>query len=187
MRRLIFLGVLAVVLSVSMAGAARAQVGSFAISGLVGAGGALDESGSGFGNLNWQLGFSNSIEDKTYFGIRLGGLDWGSAAEVDEFTGPSLLYLTLSGEYRETSGSFSGSFIDSGVFLGLGFYRIDGTLADGESASESGPGVGVGLSGDIPLNKKRTLALRIEFSGHYALLDAAQLFALAQIGMSYRF
>jgi hypothetical protein len=168
---------------------AQGQRYTFAASGLLGFGGSVDESDAGYGNLNWQLGFSNNIEERTHFGVRLGGIEWGSGDRVGEVVAPSLLYLTLAGEYRETSGSFSGGFIESGVFIGLGFYRLEGTESDPEARSvdENGIGLALGLTGDLPLNSSRSLALRIELSAHYADLDAAQFFALGQVGLSYRF
>ena len=165
----------------------QAQQYPQSFSGLLGVGGALDETDAGYGNPNWQLGFSNEIAEKTRFAARLGGLHWSSDDLVGDLAGPTLLYVTVAGEYAETTGSFSGSFVSPGIYLGLGFYHLDGENAEGESVSDSGPGLVIGLTGDINLNQKRSLTLRIEFAAHYAALDAAQIFGVAQIGVAYHF
>lgn len=170
-----------------MPAAASAQSFTYTIAGLVGIGGSLDETDAGFGNPTWQVTFTSDIAEKTYFAARLGGMHWSSGDQVAEAFGPSLYYVTLAGEYRETRASFSGGFVEPGVYIGLGFYSLDGTDEDGESLSETAPGLAMGLTGDIPLNSKRSLALRLELAAHYAALEAAQLFGMAHIGLSYRF
>lgn len=174
-------------LLLASATAARSQAYTYTIAGLVGVGGSLDETDAGFGNPAWQLTFTSDIADKTYFAARVGGVHWGSGDQVAEAIGPSLYYVTLAGEYRETRASFSNGFVEPGVYLGLGFYSLDGTDEVGEGLSESAPGLVVGLTGDIRLNSKRNLALRIELAGHYAALDAAQLFGMVHIGLAYHF
>lgn len=167
--------------------AAVAQSYTYTIAGLVGFGGSLDETDAGFGNPAWQLTFTSDIADKTYFAARLGGLHWGSDDQVAEMLGPSLYYVVLAGEYRETRASFSGGFVEPGVYIGLGFYSLDGQDEQGESLSESAPGLAVGLTGDIPLNDRRNLVLRMELAAHYAALETAQLFGMIHLGLSYRF
>jgi len=167
--------------------AAVSQTYTYKIAGLVGVGGSLDETDAGFGNPTWQLTFTSDIAEKTYFAARVGGIHWSSGDQVAEAFGPSLYYVTVAGEYRETRASFSGGFVEPGVYLGLGFYSLDGTDEDGESLSESAPGLAVGLTGDIPLNGKRNLNLRLELAAHYAALEAAQLFGMVHIGLAYSF
>jgi len=178
---------LTVGLLVLPATATVAQSYSYTIGGLVGVGGSLDENDAGFGQPAWQVTFTSDIAEKTYFAARLGGMYWGSEDKVEEVTGPSLLYVTLAGEYRETRASFSGGFVEPSVFVGLGFYNLDGTNDEGKGVSESAPGLVVGLNGDIPLSSKRYLALRLELSAHYAALDSSQLFTMVHLGLSYRF
>lgn len=163
------------------------QAYTFTFAGLLGVGGSFDETDAGYGNFSGQLSFTNTVADKTLVGIRVGGLNWDSNDELGPLTGPSLLYASVAGEYKETSGSFSGSFIESGVYIGLGYYLLDGDRTDGGTESDEGFGISVGVTGDLPVNERRTLALRIELSGHYADLDAAQLFGTAMIGLAYRY
>lgn len=167
--------------------AVLAQSYTYTVGGLLGIGGSLDETDAGFSNPTWQLLFTSDIAEKTYFAARVGGIHWGSDDQVAEVTGPSLYYVTLAGEYRETRASFSGGFVEPGVYIGLGFYSLDGSDEEGESLSETAPGLAVGVTGDIPLNAKRNLVMRMELAGHYAALGAAQLFGTVHLGLSYRF
>ena len=175
------------------ASAALARSYTYAVSGLIGVGGSFDESEAGFGNPAWQLTFTNDIAEKTYFGIRVGGVHWGSEDRVEKAVGPSMFYASLAGEYRETRASFSGGFVEPGVFVGLGYYWMGGDhwLDDAgtqiESFSDNGPGLSIGLTGDVALNQNRNWTMRIELSGHYADLDAANLFGMVHFGLSYRF
>ena len=187
MKRQIRILLVAFVLPLAIAAAAEAQAYTYSISGLAGVGGSLDETDAGFGNPSWQLTFTSDIAEKTFFAARLGGIHWGSEDLVGETVGPNLLYVTLAGEYRETRASFSGGFVEPGIYIGLGFYNLDGSDAEGESSSESAPGLAIGLTGDIALNSKRNLALRMEFAAHWAALDSAQLFGMIHLGLSYRF
>lgn len=187
MRRALEILILAASILLVPAAAAIAQPYTYSISGLVGVGGSFDETDAGFGNPTWLITFTSDIADKTYFAARLGGVHWGSEDLVADTVGPSLLFVTLAGEYRETRASFSGGFVEPGIYIGLGFYSLDGTDEEGESVSESAPGLAVGLTGDIALNSQRNWNLRMEFSGHYAALDSAQLFGMIHLGLSYRF
>ena len=167
--------------------AAAAGPYTYSISGLAGVGGSLDESDAGFGNPAWQLTFANEIAEDTYFTIRAGGIYWGSEDRVAEVVGPSLYYALFAGEYREISQSFSGGFVEPGVFIGLGYYWLDGSDDLDRGVSDDGLGLAIGLTGDIALNQRRTWSLRIEFAAHYADLDASQIFGMAHLGISYRF
>lgn len=187
MRRIIHVLLLTAGLLLVPATAVLAQAYTYTIGGLVGIGGSLDESDAGFGHPSWQVLFTSDIAEKTYFAARLGGLHWGSDDQIENVTGPSLYYITLAGEYRETRASFSGGFVEPGVYIGLGFYSLDGTDDEGESVSETAPGLAIGVTGDFPLNSKRNLAMRLEFAAHYAALNAAQLFGTIHLGLSYRF
>lgn len=187
MRSTILCAALLPAMLLGFAGAARGQAYTFTATGLLGLGGSIDESDSGFGNFNWQLGFASSLAENTRFGVRLGGLEWGSSDRLGPLGGPSLLYLTLAGEYRESSGSFSGGFMEPGVFLGLGFYRLEGMVSEELEETDESLGLVVGVTGDMHLNSKRTLGLRLELAGHYTNLDSAQLFAVVGVGLAYRF
>lgn len=187
LRKLITVAILVLAGPVLAPSESEGQAYTFTFGGLLGLGGSFDESDAGYGNFSGQLSFTNTVADNTLVGIRVGGISWGSNDELGPLTGPSLLYATVAGEYKETSGSFSGSFIESGVYIGLGYYKLDGDRTDGGVESDDGFGLTVGVTGDLPVNKRRNLALRIELAGHYADLDAAQLFGTAMIGLAYRY
>lgn len=187
MRRQIHIVFMAACLLLLPATVAVSQSYTYTVGGLVGVGGSLDESDAGFGNPTWQVLFTSDIAEKTYFAARVGGIHWASEDQVAEVVGPSLYYVTLAGEYRETRASFSGGFVEPGVYIGLGFYSLQGQDEDGESLSETAPGLAVGITGDFPLNPKHNFVVRLELAAHYAALEAAQLFGMVHIGVAYRF
>lgn len=158
---------------------------TFTGSFLGGLGGSFDENDAGFGNPSFQLGFSNVIEKRTHVGFRLGYVGFDSDSYVGELKGASLAYLNVSGEYRSAKSSFSGSFVDSGIYIGLGGYQLSGDTDDGGSESGSSIGLVLGLTGDIEVSP--SFAVRLELSGHILSSDVARYFGLAQVGLAYRF
>ncbi len=166
--------------------ATRAQeLYTFTGSLLLGVGGSFDESDAGFGNPSFQLGFSNVIEKRTHVGFRLGYLGFGSNDFLGELKGASIGYLNVAGEYRSAKGSFSGSILESGVYIGLGGYQVSGDTVDGESESGTSIGLVLGLTGDIEITP--SFLVRMELSGHILSSDVARYFGLAQVGVAYRF
>jgi hypothetical protein len=154
---------------------------SMVITVLGGIGGSQDaEPGSGFGNNAVQLGFTLVTEPQTGIDFRIGRLDLSNEDEFGVLHDAELDYLQVGGEYL-----FNEGYYQSGVYLGLGGYRLDGTLADGTDESETALGGALILLGDFTLT--RIIALRVELSGHYVLLDDARLFAMAQAGLALRF
>lgn len=116
---------------------------------------------------------------QTYFSVRAGQLE----VEVDRlpFSAPvssELTYVTAAGEYTTPA-----DFYVSGLFFGLGYYSVDtGGLLAGD---DTGPGVTVGTYGDFRINDRWSVLL--EFSGHYADLDVAQIFVMGHVGLGFRF
>jgi hypothetical protein len=113
-------------------------------------------------------------EPRTLVVLRLGRV------EIDEPLGflaePRLDYATISGEYRLFDGWY-----DSGIFLGLGAYRLG---SEGEE-EETAVGLTVGVTGDFELT--RWLSAVAELSGHWADLEENQLFGLGHAGLAVRF
>jgi hypothetical protein len=167
-----------------MAGRAQ-ELYTFTGSLLLGVGGSFDESDAGFGNPSFQLGFSNVIEKRTHVGFRLGYLGFGSNDSLGELKGASIGYLNVAGEYRAAKSSFSGSLLESGIYIGLGGYQISGDTVDGESESGTSIGLVLGLTGDIEITP--SFLVRVELSGHILSSDVARYFGLAQVGVAYRF
>jgi hypothetical protein len=131
------------------------------------------EPDAGFDNLTWQAVFTMDIEKDVRWGAHLGQLgldpDDGIHAETD------LTYLTFYGEYLR-----SGPFYESGLYLGLGFYDLDGRRVD-----ESSLGFNAGVTAGFELSER--LLLLLDLSMHYADLNHTQVFGMVHVGLGYRF
>ena len=153
---------------------------AFRVSGLIGLGGALDDDvSSSFSNTSFQLGFSYESEKDTLVGFRYGQLDFDDGLNDEGFGSARLSYLTVSGEYRLNEG-----YYQSGLFLGIGAYNLETSGLLGTD-DDTGIGATFGVTGEFPVSKR--LAVLIEFSAHWADLDAANLFGLGHAGLVYRF
>ena len=175
------------------AGSSAAQLPSRYTAGvMIGFGGALGSgpSGSTIGDvyllddsfdLGFQLLFNMDIREGALFGVRLGQMDVEIANTVLEQLGApvasDLTYLTLSGEYRLSAGSYM-----SGLFLGAGYYSVDGQSI---FEDDSGLGLTLGTTGEFRINDHWSFML--EFSGHYADLDVAQFFIMGHAGIAIHF
>lgn len=132
--------------------------------------------------LGFQLLFNMEIRRGALFGVRVGQLDveLSSPLLLSIFGGPvesELTYATAVGEYR-----LSGGFYQSGLFLGLGYYAVDG---QGIFEDDTALGLTAGTTGDFEINDRWSILL--EFSGHYADLETAQFFIMGQAGVALRF
>lgn len=145
---------------------------TYSVGLMAGLGGTFEDTPDfGFDNFGWQAFFTMKIETSTRWGVRAGelGLDAG-ALEAD------LRYVTLSGEYL-----FADRWFESGLYIGLGAYDVDAPLLGDDSSL----GLVVGVTADFALAGRFSLLL--ELSGHYADLDAAQIFVMGHGGVAYRF
>ncbi|HVS66568.1 MAG TPA: hypothetical protein VMT85_24050 [Thermoanaerobaculia bacterium] len=159
-------------------GASEAR--NFRVFATGGLGGPLDAEAPdpGVGNSSFQLGFSWVTQPQARVGIRLGSVDLGDA--VEQLVDPSLDWVTIGGEYL-----YSETYFESGLYLGLGYYRLDGAL-DGVSQDDSAVGVVLGATGDFPINQR--FSIIGELSVHWADLDqAGQLFGFAHVGVAFSF
>jgi hypothetical protein len=145
-------------------------------------GGSLDaDVGDSLENTGYQLNLMMVTESHTHVGLRAGklGLDdkglFGSLADAE------LTYATLGGEYR-----FRQAFNESGFYLGLGGYRLQGVDGFGEDRDKTSLGLAVGVTGEFPV--RRWLGLLFELSGHYVVdFDEVQFFAIGQGGVAIHF
>lgn len=174
------LGALALALMVGVLGAASAQAQAttpFSVGFQIGFGGSLDESETDLDNFGWQGVFLYEMERNTFFGTRLGQmrLGTGDAGPLDD---ADLTYLTVAGEYR-----FPGTLGESGIYLGLGAYDLDISIPEFEE--DLALGLVLGVTGDFKINHRFSVLL--ELSGHYADLDAAQVFLMVHGGVAYHF
>lgn len=162
-------------------GASDAQSYNFTASLLGGIGGSFDaDPDPGFTNTTLQLGFSWVSEVRTHVGFRLGRVDFG-AEPLGTVVDSELTYLLALGEYR-----FSESYYESGVFLGLGFYSLDGTpLVAAASGDDTSLGLAVGFTGDFEVSPKFSIV--VELAGHFTDLDGAAMFGTALTGLAFHF
>lgn len=163
-------------------GAAGAQeLYTFTVGVLGGIGGSFDaEPGDSLTNTGLQLNLGLVTEARTHLVLRLGQL----ALDEDEFFGSlqdaDLTYATIGGEYR-----ISETFYDSGVYIGLGGYRLEGISRFGDDEGETSLGVSLGFTGEMPIT--RWLGFQAEISGHYVDFDEAQVFGMAHAGLAFHF
>jgi hypothetical protein len=180
-RRLLPLALLTLLLT--WPGAASAQVlSNYSVSLLGGIGGAFDvEPDPGLTNTSVQLGFSLALDRSSLFTARLGQLDLGDPEGFGGLAGADLTYITLGGEYR-----LQRPLYDSGLYLGLGGYRLEGTrFATGESDEDTALGIVFGVTADFPIT--RHFSILSELSGHYADLEEAQFFGILHVGVAFHF
>ncbi|MFQ5525518.1 MAG: hypothetical protein ACE5GX_04590 [Thermoanaerobaculia bacterium] len=146
---------------------------------MAGVGGPLDEDEAGLSNSSFQLGFSVEPEDQLLVGVRVGQLDLGSAL-VGNLIDSSIDFATVVGEYR-----FTESFYESGLYIGLGLYQLDGTLFFGQGFSEEAVGLTLGISGEFLLTE--SLGFVLEISGHLTNLDTIDTLMMGHAGVSFHF
>ena len=163
-------------------GAASAQeLYNYTVGALGGIGGSLDaEPGDDLGNTGFQLNLTMITDPRTHVGFRIGKL----GLDNDEFFGSlrdaELTYATIAGEYR-----FRQSYYESGFYLGLGGYRLEGIAADDEDTRDTSFGVAIGVTGEFKIN--RWCGVLIELSGHWADFEEAQVFGMAHGGLAVHF
>lgn len=179
-RLLVSLAALAALLA--LPGLARAQeLYTYSADVLGGVGGSPDpDEGDGFSNTGFQLNLGLVTEPRTHLKLRLGRLQLDSDDSFGSLTGAELTYATLGGEYR-----FPERFYDSGIYIALGGYRLEGDDAGGRAREDTSLGAAIGFTGEFQVN--RFMGVLIELSGHYADLDEAQVFGMAHAGLSFHF
>ena len=133
-------------------------------------------------DLGYQLLFNMETRKDILFGVRFGQMDveLASPTLLSIFGAPldtELTYATLAGEYRLSAGSYQ-----SGLFLGVGYYSIDG---QGTFDDDSGLGLTGGTTGEFRINDHWSVML--ELSGHYGDLDYAQFFIMGHVGLAFHF
>ncbi len=174
-RLAIVLAALAALLAVP----ASAQVRIFSVGVSGGVAGSFDEDEGGFSNSAFQARFAVETTERRNIAVRLGRMDFADGS-LSQAVDPTIDYLTISGEYLFTEGSY-----ESGFFLGLGYYDLAGTSLAAGSADESSIGLQFGAVGEFDVAERWFIFVDAAF--HYASLDAAQLFGDLQIGLGFRF
>jgi hypothetical protein len=177
--RLLRLALLAALLL--LPGAARAQeLYTFTAGLLGGIGGSLDaDPGDDLGNTGFQLNLTMVTEPRTHVGFRLGQLSLDGEEQFGSLSEAELSYVTVAGEYR-----FPQGYYESGLYIGLGGYRLEGSRGSQEE-QDTAIGLNLGVTGEFRVTQ--WLGVLIELSGHYADLDEAQFFAMGHGGIAIHF
>ncbi len=144
-------------------------------------GGSIDaDPGDDLSNTGVQVNLGLVTESRTHLVLRAGRL----ALDKDEFfgslTGAEMTYATIGGEYRVPE-----TFFDSGLYVALGGYRLEGTGFSGRDERDTSWGIAVGATGELPI--RRWLGIQVEISGHYVDFDEAQFFAMGHGGVVFHF
>ena len=175
-RLLLILGLL---LLPAAAGAQELYSYSVGVFGVLG--GSVDaDPGDSLTNTGFQVNFEVVTQPHTHLVLRTGrlGLDedelFGSLQEAE------LNYATLGGEYRT-----KGEYYDSGIYVALGGYRLEGIDSSGDDSRESSWGLSIGATGEFPI--KRWFGIQAELSGHYIDFDEEQFFAMGAAGVVFHF
>ena len=142
----------------------------------VGLGGSVDEDVD-YSNFSWQVLFAYDLEVHRTFSIRAGQLEIESDKAILPLRDATLSYITLGGDFH-----FPESFYRGGLFLGLGYYDLDSDLVGG---GDSAVGLTLGTTADFKIRPRWSLL--VEFSAHFADLDAAQFFVMTHAGIAWRF
>ena len=162
------------------AAGAQQEVYNYTVGIFGGVGGSFDaDPGGDLNNTGFQVNLGYVTEPGTHLVLRVGqlGLDksdfFGSLSDAD------MKYVTLGGEYR-----YHESVYDSGIYVALGGYRLEGDSGSRRSTQDSW-GVSVGVTGELPI--RRWLGIQAEVSGHYVNFREAQFFGMAHGGLVFHF
>jgi hypothetical protein len=147
-----------------------------------GIGGSFDASpGDDLSNSSYQLNLSMVTDPRTHVVLRIGKLNLDKKGAFGTLTGADLSYVTIAGEYR-----FQENYYESGIYIGLGGYRLSGDRSsDGQADSQTSVGVVVGVTGEITVN--RWLGVVVELSGHYVDVNEANLYGMGHAGLAFHF
>lgn len=179
------LALLATLATLALPAAAAAQdLYNWSVGVMGGVGGSVDvKPGSrNFSNGSWQVEGLVLTEPRTFLGLRFGHLALGGKDRLfGSRVGADLSYVTLSGQYM-----YEESYYDSGVYVGLGAYRLGGNDAvTGASSSKTVAGGVLGVTGDFKASKR--LSVVAEISGHYILIRNAHIYAMGHAGLAFHF
>ena len=163
------------------AAAGAQELYSYTVGVFGGLGGSFDaDPGDSLTNTGFQVNLGVVTEPRTHLVLRTGRLK----LDEDEFFGSlrdaELNYATIGGEYRSR-----GEFYDSGIYVALGGYRLEGTTAAGDDSRDTSWGLSVGVTGELPI--KRWIGVQAEISGHYIDFDEEQFFAMGHAGIVFHF
>jgi hypothetical protein len=125
-----------------------------------------------------QLTLGMNGEAGTSLVARIGSMDF-DGEQINSLVDPEMRWATLGGEYR-----FRGRWFESGLFLALGGYQLEGDFA-GVSEDETAWGLSFGSTAEWRLSQH--FSVDAELSGHWADFDQAQIFLVGLVGVSVHF
>ncbi len=146
---------------------------------LFGFGGSFDEDQSGLGNSGYQLGLSLGVARRTKVGVRFGEIGYDGGDAIGVIAQPTFSYVTIGGEY-----TFSERYYESGVYMALGAYRLEGLLG-GQPYDQATVGVAVGVTGEFEITRR--FGFVVEAAGHFADFGPARYFITFHGGLAYHF
>lgn len=164
-----------------LAAAEQQESYTFTVGLLGGFGGALDANPDpGLQQTNWLLAAGMVTAPRTLVVVRAGRLSIDGDRAYERFSQADLAYVNVAGEYR-----FAQPTYDYGMYLGLGYYRLNGDLLAGGTKQETDLGIVLGMTGDFDLT--RHLSIIAEISGHYVFLKENHIFGMADVGLAVHF
>lgn len=170
---------LLLLLVVSTATAAAGEDSLWRIGLSAGLGGTEDsEPSPGYDASALQLSVAMIGQAGSQLVLRIGRIDFDDEP-LGGLEAPELRWATLGGEYR-----LRGRWFDSGLFLALGGYQLEGIDALG-TRDETTWGLSFGSTAEWRLS--RHVSIDAELSGHWADFDEAQFFAVGLVGLSVHF
>lgn len=166
---------------VPSAGQAQDYTWTFSLMG--GIGGGL--SGGGGSEAAYQAGFGLQFEPHANVWVKAGALDFDTGTGVGELQQGSITYVNFGGEYQ-----FSESYYESGIYLGLGAYDLEGRRVAAPGVllpveSDTVVGLVIGATGEFKITP--SFVFLAEISGH--VLDSSDLRVLgtAHFGFAFHF
>jgi hypothetical protein len=174
--------VVAALVLVGFGARARADsADSFMVGVLGGVGGSPDvKPGQSYGNPGFQIDLGYFTEPQQLVAVHLGSLDLSSKPTFGSLDNAKLTYANIGGEYR-----FQESYYESGIFIGLGAYRLNGNGANGGSTSTTAVGGAFGITGEFKFTKQ--FGFLVEFSAHYVDFRDQHVFVMGHGGLSFHF
>lgn len=160
----------------------RGQEFTWTLSALGGIGAPLDESG-GSADVGLQVGGALVVDRQTNIWLRLGTIGFETGDGPGDLADGGADYFNIGGEYQ-----FFEGYYDSGVFLGLGAYNIDGTrlsATGGVPVDDTVLGLVLGVSGEFKVTPK--FAFLVEAAGHILDSDDVQVLGTVHAGVAWHF
>ena len=161
------------------AGAAAQEDQPLEAAVLFGVGGSFDEDQSGLGNTGYQVNLSLGVARRTKVGVRFGEIGYDGGDLVGVVSSPTFSYINVSGEY-----TFSERYYESGIYMGLGAYTLEGVLG-GQAFDDSTLGLVLGVTGEFEITRR--LGFVVEGAGHLADFGPARYFITFHGGLAYHF